>query len=80
MRLEKAEKPIIIVSATRLSKVKGGHRMKLLAEELDRQGVNYLWLVYTDDQDCVHSPNVVFLKSRLDIYKKIQIADFIFQR
>lgn len=77
--LEEPEKRIKLVSATRLSKVKGGNRMKMLADELDRQNVNYIWYVLTDDQDCIHSPNVIFINSRLDAYKWIQEADIIVQ-
>ena len=63
---EKKEKRIQIVSATRLSAIKGAWRMKALAEELDRQNINYIWYVFTNDADCIHSPNVVFLPPRLD--------------
>lgn len=76
---EKKEKPIIIVSATRLSAIKGGWRMKALAQELDRQKVNYIWYVFTNDADCIHSPNVIFIQPRLDVYRWIQFADFLCQ-
>lgn len=78
--LEEKEKPIIIVSATRLSAIKGGWRMKMLAQELDRQKVNYIWYVFTADSDCIHSPNVIFLPPRLDVYRWMQQADVLFQR
>ena len=76
---EKKEKRIQIVSATRLSAIKGAWRMKALAEELDRQNVNYIWYVFTNDADCIHSPNVVFLPPRLDVYKWIQESDILCQ-
>lgn len=77
--LEDKEKRITLVSATRLSKIKGGARMKKLAEELDLLGTNYIWYVFTDDADCIHSNNVIFLKPRLDVYKWIQEADYLVQ-
>ena len=76
---EKKEKRIQIVSATRLSAIKGAWRMKALAEELDRQNINYIWYVFTNDADCIHSPNVVFLPPRLDVYKWIQESDYLVQ-
>ena len=76
---EEKEKPIIIVSATRLSAIKGGWRMKALSQELDRQKVNYIWYVFTNDSDCIHSPNVIFIQPRLDVYRWIQQADFLCQ-
>lgn len=77
--LESKEKPIILVSATRLSKIKGGERMKLLSYELDRQKVNYIWYVFTNDKDMIHSDNVIFMTPRLDVYKWIQQADALVQ-
>ena len=68
-----------LVSATRLSKIKGGTRMKALAEELDLAGVDYVWKVFTSDNDCIHSPNVIFLPPRLDVYKDIRECDVLVQ-
>ncbi len=76
---EEKQRRITLVSATRLSKIKGGWRMKALAEELDRQKVNYIWYVFTNDADCIHSNNVIFLQPRLDVYRWIQQADFLVQ-
>lgn len=76
---EPKKRRITIVSATRLSNIKGGWRMKALAEELDLQQVNYIWYVFSNDADCIHSPNVIFLPPRLDVYKWIQEADFLCQ-
>lgn len=76
---EEVEKPITIVSATRLSAIKGAWRMKALAQELDKQRVNYIWYVFTNDADCIHSNNVIFLPPRLDVYRWVQQADFLCQ-
>ena len=76
---EERKKRIVLVSATRLSEIKGAWRMKALANELDMQKVNYVWYVFTNDNDCIHSPNVIFIKSRLDVYKWIQEADYLVQ-
>ena len=69
--LEKKEKRIQLISATRLSAIKGGARMKALAQALDSAGVNYIWYVFTNDPDTINSDNVIFLKPRLDVYKWI---------
>ena len=53
--------------------------MKALAEELDREGVNYTWFVFTNDNDIIHSPNVIFAPPRLDVYKFIQNCDVLVQ-
>lgn len=77
--LDKPKKRITLVSATRLSKIKGGERMKALAHELDFQGVDYIWYVFTSDNDCIHSPNVIFLPPRLDVIRWIAEADALVQ-
>ena len=76
---EKKEKRLTLVSATRLSEIKGGWRMKALSEELDRAKINYVWYVFTNDNDCIHSPNVIFIKPRLSVYKWIMEADLLVQ-
>ena len=77
--LEEEQERITLVSATRLSKIKGGQRMKALAEALDIAGVNYVWYVFTNDNDTIHSNNVIFLPPRLDVYKWIREADYLVQ-
>lgn len=76
---EPKEKFIKIISATRLSAIKGGERMKRLAQALDLAGVNYVWTVFTNDIDCIHSNNVIFLPPRLDVYRFIQDCDILCQ-
>lgn len=77
--LEPKQKRIVLVSATRLSPIKGGDRMRMLAEEMDLQRLNYVWYVFTSDEDNIRSNNVIFLKQRLDVYKWIQEADLVVQ-
>lgn len=77
--LNEKEKRITLVSATRLSAIKGGKRMKALADALDLAGINYVWYVFTNDNDCINSNNVIFLPPRLDVYKWINEADYLVQ-
>lgn len=77
--LDDKEKRITLVSATRLSAIKGGSRMKALAEALDIAGINYVWYVFTNDNDTIHSNNVIYLQPRLDVIKWIKEADFLVQ-
>lgn len=77
--LEPRKKRIVLVSATRLSNIKGGWRMKLLAQALDLAGVNYVWYIFTNENDIIGSPNICFTKERLNVYKWIQEADYLVQ-
>ena len=79
LAIEQPQKRLTLVSATRLSAIKGGKRMKALAEALDVAGINYVWYVFTNDNDCINSSNVIFLQPRLDVYKWISEADYLVQ-
>lgn len=69
-------KPLILMSATRMSREKGRDRTKALAEALDRAGVNYIWYIFTSDEDTIKSPNVIFIKNRTDLDKFMYMADY----
>lgn len=71
------DKPIVIVSATRLHKHKGLDRMKLLINKLDKKGINYLWFVMSNEEVDFNSNNVILLKPRLDISRWLELADYV---
>lgn len=79
LTVEKSKRPIVLLSATRLSAEKGKDRMQKLATALDNAGVEYIWLVFTNDTDAIKSPNVVFLPPKLDIGRWFEDADYIVQ-
>lgn len=76
---DKVDKPLILLSATRLSPIKGLDRMRKLAHALDKSGVNYVWFVFTDSKDEIHSHNVIFLDNNLNMSKWYELADFVVQ-
>jgi len=78
------EKPILIlVSATRLTKEKGGDKMLALANELDRQGTNFIWFIFTTDEynnnPVWQNKNIVHLQNRLELGNYIRIANWLIQ-
>ena len=73
------KKPLILVSATRLSAIKGKDRMIKLAEALDKKGINYIWYILTTDRADINLPNIVYIKPRLDDWKWISKADYLVQ-
>lgn len=70
---------IILVSATRLSKVKGKDRMIKLANAFDRYGVDYVWYIFTNDTKEIDNPNIVWMTSRLDVRHWIKRAHYLVQ-
>lgn len=85
LTLEPVQKVPIIVSACRLDdKWKGGERTLKLIEALDRYCLEnnrqYLWLIFTNKTNILlSSPNVVYMKPRIDVRPYIAMADWVAQ-
>lgn len=85
LTLEPKEKVQILVSACRLDdKVKGGERTLKLIDALDRycamNNKNYLWLIFTNATTInINSPNVIFMKPRIDVRPYIAMASWVLQ-
>ena len=69
LELTKEEKqpPLMLISATRLTKEKGKKRIEALADALDAAGVNYIWFIFTNDSKRIYNPNIIWLEPRLNI-------------
>ena len=77
--IEKPNKVLLLISATRLTREKGKDRIMKLAEALDRENIPYLWLVFTNDTKAIHHPRVIFMKPELDIRNYLAKADYTVQ-
>lgn len=74
------DKPYLkLVSATRLSKIKGKERMIRLANCLSNNNIDFIWYVFTNDRDSINNPNVIFMKTRRDVDKWIRDSDYLIQ-
>ena len=71
------EKPIVIVTASRLYENKGTKLMQEFANAMDKSGVKWLWIILTCDKDVIESPNVVFIDNRLDVDKFLSMATYV---
>lgn len=71
-------RPLMFVSATRLTPEKGWNRMLRLSEILDENNVNYLWYVFTNSNKS-GSRNMVLLPPRDDITDKLGGFDAFIQ-
>lgn len=72
LTIDKEPEVLYLLSATRLTREKGKERMKILAEELDKKGINYIWLVFTNDKEAIDNPNMIFITPRLNIRSVIK--------
>ena len=79
INIDKPKKPLILISATRLTEEKGKDRMKLLGEELNKSGIPYIWYVFTNSTDAINNPNIIYMKPRLNIMDFISISDYLVQ-
>lgn len=70
------EKPLVLVTASRLHPAKGTELMQKLINEMDKQRLNYIWIIITNDIGVVNSKNIIWVKNRLDVDKFIAIADY----
>ena len=69
-------KPIILMSATRMSKQKGRNRTIELANALNRAGINFIWYIFTPNTDDINIPNVIYMKERTDLDRFFWMADY----
>ena len=72
LTIDKEPEVLYLLSATRLTREKGKERMRILAEELDKKGINYIWLVFTNDKEAIDNPNMIFITPRLNIRSVIK--------
>ena len=77
--IEKPKKPMLLISATRLSEEKGKDNMIELARQFDENEIPYLWLIFTNDTLPIDNPNVIYMPPRLDIIPYIAKADYLVQ-
>lgn len=77
---EKKKDKIYLISATRLSKEKGGERITKLSYLLDKAGINYDWTVYTNRTHFpFKNPKIKVVPQKLDLTKEISEATYLVQ-
>lgn len=79
LTIELTKPYLTLVSATRLTQIKGKDRMIALSNAMDKLGIDYIWYVFTNDTDAIQSPNVVYMRPRLDVGRWIEKADYVVQ-
>lgn len=77
--IDKPKKVLHLVSATRLSKDKGGERMQKLATMLDIAQIPYIWDIFTDDQSRIKGDNIFYHEPTLNVAGYFRTADYVVQ-
>ena len=77
---KKPKKVLHLVSATRLTAEKGYERMVKLCEALDKEGIPFTWLVFTDQPKPPVHPNMAVMPCKVDgILDYVADADYLVQ-
>jgi len=82
LTVEKPRKMLRLVSATRLTAEKGAHRIAMLANALDKEGIPYTWEIFTNSKSEAaknKNPNIIFRDVRLDIRDFIANSNYLVQ-
>ena len=76
VELDKPRKLLKLISATRLTQEKGADRIQYLSEQLDKKGIPYIWLIFTDRPPEKVSKNIILMKPRYNMSDYIVQADY----
>lgn len=76
VEIDPPKKLLKLISATRLTEEKGLSRIIQLSEELDRKGLPYIWLIFTDRPPEKVSKNIILMQPRYNMSDYISQADY----
>lgn len=76
VELDKPKRLLKLISATRLTQEKGEDRIIKLSEELDKKGIPYIWLIFTDKPPEKVSKNIILMQPRYNMSDYIVNADY----
>lgn len=74
-----SREPIKLVSAMRQTYEKGEKRMVEMAKAMDRDGIPYIWLYFTEQPIKDATPSMIHATPRLDIAPIIKGSDYLVQ-
>lgn len=73
------DKPLHLLSMTRLTGEKGGWRIDKLSTILDQYHINYKWTIYTNKSPRFQSKNIEIKPPKLDLTEEIAKASYVVQ-
>lgn len=81
LQLEPVKRILKLISATRLDDDKGKilERTKKLANKLEENKMDYIWLIFTSSEDTLKNPNIIYMPPNLDIRNYIAASDYLIQ-
>lgn len=81
LQIEKPKKVLRLISATRFASDKGKlvERTQKLIDELEKNNIPFLWLIFTNGEHIIKNKNVIYMEPRLDIRDFIADSDYLVQ-
>ena len=79
LNIKTPQRMLNLISATRLTREKGKHRIEKMSQMLNDSNIPYTWTIFTDDIDAIKNDNIVWRKPKLDIANYIAEADYLVQ-
>lgn len=75
----KLKDKLYLISATRLTKEKGGERINKLCNLLEKNNIDYEWVVYSNKRYKFTGKNIRIEQPKLDLRKEMEEATFVVQ-
>ena len=79
LSIDKKDKPLLLISATRLSREKGKARIEKLANRLELEGINFRWWIFTTDKNAIQNENIEYMKPEISIAQFMPLCDWFVQ-
>ena len=76
---EKITPALRLITASRLTYEKGEQRMIKMAKELNRLGIPFIWLLFSEKRLDEEIPGVIYMNTRLDIKPFMMASDYLVQ-
>lgn len=77
LTIEKPQRILKLISATRLTDKKGKNKMAQMVSDLQSQKIPFLWFILSDDRLPIESENIVYLSPRTECRDLIAMCDYL---
>jgi hypothetical protein len=77
LTIEKPQRILKLISATRLTDKKGKNKMAQMVQDLEKEKIPYLWFILSDDRLPIESENIVYLSPRTECRNLIAMCDYL---
>lgn len=75
--IEKPQRILKLISATRLTDKKGKNKMAQMVQDLEKEQIPFLWFILSDDRLPIENENIVYLSPRIECRDLIAMCDYL---